>query len=75
MTRIVLSILRMAAEPLTTRDVAYQLLIERALDKSDQRLLRLMSKRGGVALRLRRDNGRLRSVQGPGQFNLWELAR
>jgi hypothetical protein len=31
-------------------DIALQLLIERALDKSDQRLLRLTTKRGGVAL-------------------------
>lgn len=75
MSRIVLSILRMASEPLTTRDVAYQLLIERALDKHDQRLLRLMSKRVGVALRGQRDMGRVRSVEGPGQFSLWEVAR
>jgi hypothetical protein len=50
MTRIVLSILRQAAEPLTTRDIALELLVSRALDKDDQRLLRLMSKRVGVAL-------------------------
>lgn len=37
MSRIVLSILRQAAEPLTSRDVALQLLVERALDKNDQR--------------------------------------
>jgi hypothetical protein len=30
--------LRQASEPLTTRDIALQLLVERALDKSDQRL-------------------------------------
>lgn len=51
MTRIVLSIMRQAAEPLTSRDVALELLVERALDKNDQRLLRLMTKRVGVALR------------------------
>lgn len=50
MTRIALSILRQAAEPLTTRDIALQLLVERALDKEDQRLLRLMMNRGGVAI-------------------------
>ncbi len=33
MTRIILSILRQAAEPLTTRDIALQLLVERALDE------------------------------------------
>lgn len=75
MTRIVLSILRQASEPLTTRDIALQLLVERALDKSDQRLLRLMTKRVGVALRLQRDKGAVRSEQGPGQYMLWGILR
>jgi hypothetical protein len=34
-----------------------------------------MSKRVGVALRLQRDNGVVRSKQGPGQYVLWEIAR
>ena len=38
MTRVVLGILRQAAEPLTTRDIALQLIADRALDTSDQRL-------------------------------------
>jgi hypothetical protein len=75
MSRIILSILRQAAEPLTSRDIALQLLVERALDKSDQRLLRLMTKRVGVALRGQRDSGRVRSDQGPGQYMLWEIER
>ncbi len=75
MSRIILSILRQAAEPLTTRDIAVQLLIERALDKSDQRLLRLMTKRVGVALRGQRENGIARCEQGPGQYMLWEINR
>ncbi len=75
MTRIVLSIIRQAAEPLTTRDIARQLLVERALDKKDQKLLRLMNKRVGVALRLQRETGVARCDQGPGQYMLWEIAR
>jgi hypothetical protein len=75
MSRICLSILRQAAEPLTTRDIALQLLVERALDKSDQRLLRLMTKRVGVALRGQRENGAVRCDQGPGQYMLWEISR
>lgn len=75
MSRIVLSTLRQAAEPLTTRDIALELLVARALDKNDQRLLRLMSKRVGVALRGQRDRGTVRSEQGPGQYMLWEIAR
>ena len=73
MSRIILSILRQAIEPLTTRDIALQLLVERALDKSDQRLLRLMTKRVGVALRGQRENGVVRADQGPGQYMLWEI--
>jgi len=75
MTRIILSILRQAAEPLTTRDIAFQLMRERALDTGDVRFLRLMTKRCGVALRLQRDKGVVRSAQGTGQYMIWEIAR
>lgn len=75
MTKFVLSILRQAAEPMTTRDIALEMLISRALDKSDQRLLRLMTKRVGVALRTQKDNGVVRSLQGTGQFLMWEIVR
>jgi hypothetical protein len=75
MTRICLSILRQAAEPLTTRDVALQLLTERALNREDQKLLRLMTKRVGVALRLQREKGVVRADQGPAQYVLWEILR
>lgn len=54
MSRLVLSILRQASEPLTSRDIALQMLIERAMDKSDQRLLGLMVKRARVALTIQR---------------------
>ena len=43
MSRIVLSILRQAAGPLTSRDTALELLVEWALGKNDQWLLRIMS--------------------------------
>jgi hypothetical protein len=75
MSRFVLSLLRQAAEPMTTRDLALEMLVSRALDKSDQRLLRLMTKRVGVALRGQRDNGLVRCQQGPGQYMLWEVVR
>jgi hypothetical protein len=73
MSRVVLSILRQAAEPLTSRDIALELLVSRAMDKRDQRLLRLMTKRVGVALRTQRDNGSVQCEQGPGQFMLWRI--
>ena len=75
MARVILSILRQAAEPMTTRDIALELLVTRALDQSDQRLLRLMTKRVGVALRGQRDNGVVVASQGPGTFVLWQVAR
>ena len=75
MTRICLSILRLASEPLTARDIALQLLTERALNREDQRLLRLMTKRVGVALRLQKQKGIVESQQRPGQYMLWELRR
>jgi len=75
MSRIILSILRMASEPMTTRDIAVELLVTRALDQSDLRLLRLMTKRVGVALRGQKDGGTVRVLPGPGQMVLWKVAR
>jgi hypothetical protein len=75
MSRVILSVLRQASEPLTTRDIALELLVTRALDKNDQKLLRLMTKRVGVALRGQKDSGRVRDTQGPGQYKLWEIDR
>ena len=66
MTRDVLSILRQAVEPMTTRDIALEMLVTRALNTEDQKLLALMVKRVGVALRLQRNNGIVRSTNGPG---------
>ena len=66
MTRIVLSVLRQASEPLTSRDIAMELLMARAMDKSDQRLLRVLTKRVGVALRLLKEKGIVQADQGPG---------
>jgi hypothetical protein len=74
MTKTVLSILRQAAEPMTSRDIALEMLVTRALDKDDQKLLALMTKRVGVALRIQRVNGVVRSTQGPGQYMVWEIS-
>ena len=73
MVRFVLSILRQAKEPLTTRDIALELLISQALDRSDTNLLKLMIKRVGAALQMQA--GRVRSLTGPGMWNLWEMVR
>jgi hypothetical protein len=75
MSRLVLSILRTADEPLTTREIAAQMLLERAMDTSDQRMLRTMTKRVACALRDQRDKGRATSQDGPGTYQLWEIVR
>jgi hypothetical protein len=72
---MVIRTLRLAADPLTTRDIALEMLVSRALDKRDKRLLALMVKRVGVCLRGCKERGLVRDRQGPGQFNLWEIAR
>jgi hypothetical protein len=73
MSRLVLSILRTSKEPLTTREIAAQMLLERAMDAEDRKLLRLMTKRVGVALRDQREKGRTFSTEGPGQYQLWTV--
>jgi hypothetical protein len=60
---------------MTSRDIAVEMLMNRALNTEDQKLLALMVKRVGVALRLRRNNGAVRSLAGSGQFMLWEVER
>jgi hypothetical protein len=59
---------------MTSRDIALEMLVIRALDKDDQKLLALMTKRVGVMLRLQRVNGIVRSSSGPGQYMIWEIA-
>ena len=75
MSRAVMNILRQATEPLTTRDIALQMMKLRALNTDDIKFVRLMTKRCGVALRAKRDKGVVRSEQGPGQYLIWELIR
>lgn len=72
MSRLVLDILRQAAEPLTTQDIARELIVSRGLDSEDVKLLRKMTKRVGVALRAQRDNGLAKSEQAAGQFVVWQ---
>ncbi|MCC7464564.1 MAG: hypothetical protein IT480_19130 [Gammaproteobacteria bacterium] len=73
MTRLIMGILRQAAEPMSARDIGLQLMLERALDTNDEKLVRLMAKRCGVALRGMRDRGIAESHEGPGMLVLWEL--
>jgi hypothetical protein len=75
MSRLVLSILRQAREPLTSREIAAQMLLEPAMDAEDVKMLRVMTKRVSTALRDQRDRGTVKSEQGPGTYALWEVQR
>jgi hypothetical protein len=75
MSRLVLHILRQAREPLTTKEIAAQMLLERALDVSDMKLLTLMVRRVGSALRHQRERDNAVSTDGPGNYQLWQINR
>lgn len=74
MSRVILSILRTARHPMTTREIAAQMVMERGLPATDK-MLQLMTKRVQTALRARRDRGQAVSSPGPGFHQLWEIAR
>lgn len=74
MSRMVLSILRNAKEPITSREIASRMILERGL-ALDAKLLKLMSKRVGCALRDKREKGIARVAEGGGMYQLWELVR
>lgn len=65
MSRLVLSIIRQSREPLTSRDIAAQMLLERAMATDDVKMLRIMTKRVSTALRDQRDRGRVMSGGDP----------
>lgn len=75
MSRLVLSILRAAREPLTSREIAAQMLLERAMDAEDARMLRVMTKRVATALRDQRDPGGSDRLKSPEHISCgdWRL--
>lgn len=73
MSRRILGIFRLAAEPMSSRDIGVQMMLDRGLDTNDDKLVRLMTKRCGVALRGMRDRGMAQSQEGPGQMVLWSV--
>lgn len=75
MTRMVLSILRTARAPMTTREVGERMIVERGLI-ADTAALNSMARRVACALRRQRELGHVRSIDGEtGFWNLWEIAR
>lgn len=74
-TRIVLKMLREAQGPLTSRDIARQLMTERGLDNNDKELSVLMVKRVCACLRKHRLNGTIQTVPVEGRLQGWALVR
>lgn len=73
MARVIMGILRQSAEPMSTRDITTELFRVRALNINDEPLFHAMRKRVGVSLRDYRNKGVVRSLDGPGMYNLWEI--
>ena len=74
--RMVLSLLREAKGPLSTKQITLHVMVERGVDTADKGNFDLFRKRVGSMLRHHRAQGLLRSVPGDdGQFMLWEINR
>jgi len=75
MTRFVLGVLRDAAEPVPTSDIAARLMTEKGMDGQDRKLVERITKRIVTTLRHQGQKGTVRSQPGPGRMLLWEVAR
>ncbi len=75
MTRFVLGVLRDAAEPVPTSDLAARLMTERGMDGQDRKLVERITKRIVSTLRHQGQKGTVLSQPGPGRMLLWEVAR
>lgn len=75
MSRTVLTVLRLATVPLTSRQIAMQLIVERGLASTPQ-MLNTVTKRVSGCLRDRREQGLVRNVGNPtAMWLLWEIVR
>jgi hypothetical protein len=75
-SRIVLETLRTAVAPLMTGALAERVMAERGLDVADIALKRVMVNRVSACLRhWEKKRGAVRSMPGPGQSRMWEIAR
>jgi len=72
-SRTVLGMLRQASEPMTTRDIALAIMKRRGLNTADDKMVRKMTKRAGVALRAQRNNGLISSQNGTGLYMMWTM--
>jgi hypothetical protein len=74
MSRTVLSILRVAKGPLTTREIASMVVAQRGLD-NEPGILNIMARRVGHVLRDKREAGLVRSIEETGLWLQWEIVR
>ena len=73
MSRVVFAILRAAGKPMTAREIAAEMIVQRGLAATPQ-LLNLMSKRVATCLRDRRDQGLVENVPTRGgQWLEWRV--
>lgn len=73
--RIILETLRTATKPLTTEQVCQAVMVARRLDTNDKALCRTMMRRTNANLKhWAKKRGLIRSMPGPGQQLLWEVA-
>jgi hypothetical protein len=73
--RIILETLRTATRPLTTEQVCLAVMKARNLDDNDKALCRLMMRRTNANLKhWAKRRGLIRSMPGPGQQLLWDIA-
>jgi len=75
--RLILDFLRQATEPMTTRQIALQVMAVRGLNTDDAALLVTITRRVGASLRNYRDKGTIRSIKDGryGKYDLWEISR
>ncbi|MBF5090466.1 hypothetical protein F1640_10660 [Novosphingobium sp. NBM11] len=74
MSRAVLSILRVAKGPLSTREIASMIVQQRGLD-ADKGILDVMTRRVANVLRDKRSAGLVRSLEETGLWLQWEVVR
>ncbi len=74
-SRLIASLLREAAEPLSHREIAQRVMQARGLNLLDRALCQTMRDRVGASLRGMRERGRLVSGEGSGPGVGWTLAR
>lgn len=74
-TRLVLTSLRHAEAPITSRDIALKLMVGRGLNPEDRELSVIMVKRVCACLRVQKRKGIVRNAPSAGSLQGWELVR